>query len=251
MFKNEDKKIEETLEKMSNFHPNDKEDIWNSIENELFPAEETKKVQKMKPKKRKLALLVAAAVVMIVAYGSQTNTGIALVDKVKELFEPEKQIIQSIEGQDEDTNLTLNEGKEAEYVIYIDEERYVINETDAGDVITTKEPLEARYPEVSMTISQRKEQPVDAAFTEIKENILTEYPNVILDEKTNEPLPGFMLMAKKDGHDWDNELTKVYVLDNGNGGSFIIQQKYFSEAEEGHGARFDAMVKEFQIVEEN
>ncbi|MGG0719348.1 hypothetical protein ABE096_17360 [Robertmurraya massiliosenegalensis] len=250
MFKDEDKKIEESLEEMSNFHPNEKEEIWKSIEEELFANEKKGEVKKLKPKKRKWSLLVGAAAVMFVAFGSQTETGSALVDKVRSMFEPEKEIIQSIEGQDEDTNLTLNEGKEAEYVIYIDEERYVMEETDAGDVITTKEPLEDRYPEVSMTITQRKDQPVNEAFTVIKEEILAQYPITILEEETNEPLSGFMLMAKKNGTDWDNELTKVYVLDNGSGGSFVIQQKYFAEAEEGHGARFDAMLKEFHIVEE-
>ncbi|WP_019155689.1 hypothetical protein [Robertmurraya massiliosenegalensis] len=250
MFKDEDKKIEESLEEMSNFHPKEKEEIWNSIEKELFADEKKKEIKKTKPIKRKLTILVAAAAVVFLSFGSQSETGSALVDKVKSMFEPEKEIIQSIEGMDEGTNLTLNAGKEAEYVIYIDEERYVMEETEAGDVITPKEPLEERYPEVSMTITQRKDQPANEALAEIKDEILADYPNVILDEKTNEPLPGHMFLAKKDGHDWDNELTKVYVLDNGSGGSFIIQQKYFSIAEEGHGARFDTMLKEFHIVED-
>ncbi|GIN61056.1 hypothetical protein J27TS8_10490 [Robertmurraya siralis] len=263
MFNDEDKKIEECLGEMSNFDPKEKEEIWNNIEKELFIDEKKSKP----PRQKKWGLLVAAAAAtLFIAFSSQTDTGnalvdkmktvfepgtvSALVDKVKSMFEPKKEIVQSIEGIDEDTKLTLNEGKEAEYVIYIDEERYVMNRTDDGDIITPKIPLDAQYPEVSMAIRQQKDVPASSAFQKLKEDILRDYPYLILEEETNEPLSGFVLLAKKDGHDWDNELTKVYVLDNGAGGSFIIQQKYFSEAEEGHGTRFDAMLKEFHIVKD-
>ena len=38
------------------------------------------------------------------------------------MFVPEKEIIQSIEGNEEETNVNLQEGKDSEYIIYIDEE---------------------------------------------------------------------------------------------------------------------------------
>lgn len=246
MYKDIDKKIEESLEEMSNFHPTEKDEIWNTLEKELFPINNVKK----KSKKRKWGLLLAAAAVMLLAFGSQTETGSALVDKVRSMFEPEKEVKQSIEGTEEDTNLQLNEGKGSEYVIYVDEERYVMNKRESGDYITTKEPLGDRYPEVSMTITQVRDQGTNAVYADMKSKILSEYPITILEEKVTEPTAGKMLFAKKDSNEWDNELTKIYVIDNKAGGSFIIQQKYFAEAEEGHGARFDHMLKEFQIISE-
>jgi hypothetical protein len=248
MFKDVDKTIEESLEEMSNFHPNEKDEIWNAIENEIF-SEKRSRINK-KPRKRKWGIFVAAAAVMLLAFGTQTETGSALVDKVKSMFEPEKDVKQSIEGTEEETNLQLNEGKESEYIIYVDEERYVMKKTEAGDIITTKEPLGDQYPEVSMTITQVKEQDPATVYTDLKNKILSDYPLTILEEDVTEPAAGKMLFAKKDGTEWDNELIKVYVIDNKAGGSYIIQQKYFAEAEEGHGARFDHMLKEFQIISE-
>lgn len=250
MYNNDvDKKIKERLEEMSNFEAKDKADIWDAIEQELF-TEDNKGDVKMKPKKKRWGILVAAAAAMLLAFGSQTETGSALVDKVKEMFVPEKDVQIEIEGDKEDTNLQLNEGKEADYVIYIDEERYVMNKTEAGDVITTKEPLEERYPEVSMTITLVKDKDTEEVYSELRNTILAVYPTIILEEQVTEPVACQMLLAKENGNDWDNEMTRVYVIDNEAGGSFIIQQKYFLEAEEGHGARFDQMLKEFHIVKE-
>lgn len=246
MYKGTEKELEERLEEMSKFHLNDKEEIWNGIEKELFP--ESNRKPKAKKKNRKWGVLVAAAAIIVLAFGMQTETGSAIVDKVKSMFEPEKDIIQSIEGIEEDTNLQLNEGKNADYVIYVDEERYVMNESETGDIIRPKEPLGEIYPEVSMVITEVKDKGAADVFTEVKDDILSEYPTVILVEQTTEPVQGYMLFAKKDGTDWDNELTKIYVIDNKVEGSFVIQQKYFAEAEEGHGVRFDEMLKEFHIV---
>lgn len=246
MYKDLDKNIEESLEEMSNFHPEEKDEIWNKIENKLFS--ERRSSIKPKRKKGRWGLLTAAAVVMIVVFGIQTETGSALVDKVKSMFEPEKEIVQNLEGMEEETNLQLNEGKESEYVIYVDEERYVMTSTEDQDTITTKEPLDAQYPEVSMTISQVKDRGTSEVVMDMKEKVLTDYPNIIIEEEVSAPLSGYMFFAKKDGVEWNTEVTKVYVLDNGAGGSFVIQQRYFSEAEEGHGVRFDEMVKEFHIV---
>lgn len=73
---------------------------------------------------------------------------------IKDLFAPEKEIIQSIEGQDEETNVHLNEGTNADYVIYLDETRYKMMNSEDSDIITTIEPLPAQYPEVTMEIKQ-------------------------------------------------------------------------------------------------
>lgn len=248
MFKNLDKQIEESLEEMAPapIKHDVKNEIWNSIEAELFT--ENKAETKMKPKKKKWGFVAVAAALLFILFGVQTETGSALVDKVKTLFEPEKEVKQSIEGIEEETNLQLKEGKESQYIIYIDEERYTIERTDSGDIIKTREPLDERYPEVSMTITQVQDRRPADVYAELKQQLLVNYPTMILEEEVTTPGQGFMLFAKKNGTGWDNELTKLYVIDNQGTGSFVIQQKYFAEAEEGHGARFDYMLKEFQIV---
>jgi len=47
----------------------------------------------------------------------QTDSGMAFVKGIKDIFVPEKEIIQNIEGQDEPTDVSLNEGEDSEYVI--------------------------------------------------------------------------------------------------------------------------------------
>src|SRR5690606_12903964 len=100
------------------------QEIWSRLENELFtePQAAARKVKSMK--KKVLPLIIAAAAGILIAFSFQTETGMALIDRIKEMFVPEKEVVQSIEGMDEETNVQLNEGKDAEYVIYIDEERY-------------------------------------------------------------------------------------------------------------------------------
>lgn len=181
-------------------------------------------------------------------FGMQPEIGETPVDKAKTIFVSEKEVTQSIEGMNENINLTLNEGKGSEYVIYVDQERYKMNKIEVGDIITTKEPLDDRYPEVSMTITQHKEKSVSEIYEELKKSIQKEYPHFIFSKPVKEPIEGYMIFAKKDGVEWNTEITKIYVFDNGAKGSFVAQQKLFSEAEEGHGAHFDTMLKEFHIV---
>jgi len=49
---------------------------------------------------------------------------------------------------------------------------------------------------------------------------------------------------------WNDPVSKYYFVDNTKGGTFVIKQQLFLEAAEGHGVRFDNMVKEFKIVNE-
>jgi len=58
-----------------------------------------------------------------------------------------------------------------------------------------------------------------------------------------------ILLAAVDGSEWDSKVTQVYIISNEKEGSFVIQQKYFLEAAEGHGTRFYHILNEFKIVE--
>lgn len=250
------KKTEGQLKKALMDHTDDslkmKEEIWNRLDEELFNEEpsQPRKVKKMK--RRALPLLIAAAAVILLVFSFQTDTGMALIDRVKELFAPEKEVIQSIEGQEEETNVQLNEGKDADYVIYIDEERYkmIHGEGDEADVITTKEPLPERYPEVTMTIEQVPDTAPDTLVDEIEKQLKAEFPDLRAVEQVTEPVEGYQLHGiANGGMQWDDPVVHAYVISNGQTGSFVITERYFLEAAEGHGARFYAMLQEFHIVE--
>ena len=65
-----------------------------------------------------------------------------------------------------------------------------------------------------------------------------------------EPVEGYQLHGiQNGGQKWDDEVVHAYVISNGKEGSFVITERYFLEAAEGHGARFYAMLQEFQILE--
>ncbi|WP_342599667.1 hypothetical protein MHB48_00580 [Psychrobacillus sp. FSL H8-0483] len=202
----------------------------------------------MKKRSKVFLTIIAAAVTILLFFNIQTDAGVSFIQQMKDIFIPEKQITQSIEGTEEITAVVLQEGKDAEYVIYIDEERYKLIKGENSDIITTKEPLEERYPEVSMEIEQFKDIAPEEMIDTLESELAAEYTKVTEIEAVTEPLAGFKLHGIS-GSEWNSPVTNVYVVDNKNGGSFVITEKYFLEAAEGHGARFYAMLQQFEIVE--
>jgi hypothetical protein len=202
----------------------------------------------MKKKRKIIPIMIVAAAAILLLFSTQTDTGTAFIKQVKDMFVPEKEIIQSIEGTEEETEVVLQEGKDAEYVIYMDEERYKLVKGESSDVITTKEPLEVRYPEVSMEIEQFKDVAPENMVATLETEIASTYTKVTQTENVTEPVEGYKIHGIS-GSEWDSPVTNVYVIDNRHGGSFVITEKYFLEAAEGHGARFYAILQEFEIVD--
>src|SRR6185437_16923896 len=127
-----------------------------NLEQELFNDEKVNRgeVKKLKKKNRIIPVIITAAAALAIVFSLTTDTGMAFMKGIKDLFVPEKEIIQSIEGQDEETNVQLNEGTNSEYIIYVDETRYKMIKGQDADIITTIDPLPEKYPEVSMEIRQ-------------------------------------------------------------------------------------------------
>ncbi|SES22855.1 hypothetical protein [Psychrobacillus sp. OK032] len=244
-----DKKIKkEILDQTEDSQDKIKVDIWNHIDQELF-QQKSRKEKFMKKKSKITPIIITAAALIMILFSTQTDTGMAFIKQIKDMFEPEKEITQSIEGTEEETDVVLQEGKDAEYVIYIDEARYKLVKGENFDIITTKEPLEERYPEVSMKIEQFKGLTPEEIVASKETELASEYSKVTATESVSDPVEGYKLHAIDGGTEWDSPVTNVYVVDNKNGGSFVITEKYFLEAAEGHGARFYAMLKQFVIIE--
>lgn len=222
-----------------------KDDIWSQIDQELF---QTKSQKEKKRKSKIIPIAIAAAVGVMILFSTQTESGNAFIKQIKDMFVPEKEIIQSIEGNNEETNVNLQEGKDSNYIIYIDEDRYKLVPGETSDIITTKEPLEKRYPEVSMEIKQYTDITPQEMVMTLETDLASEYTKVTETESVSDPVEGFKLHGIS-GSEWNSPVTNVYVVNNLKGGSFVITEKYFLEAAEGHGARFYAMLQEFKIVE--
>jgi len=227
-----------------------KEKIWNDLEKELFSEENVNKgaVKILKKKNRVIPIIITTAAALIIAFSLQTDTGMAFIKGIKDMFVPEKVITQSIEGQDEKTDVNLNEGADSEYIIYVDETRYKMISGDKADVITTIEPLPEKYPEVTMEIKQVADQKPEALVKKFEAELKKDFPELRAVETVTEPVEGFLLHGLN-GSDWDAKVVHAYVISNGKDGSYIITENYFLEAAEGHGARFHHMLESFEIFE--
>jgi len=229
-----------------------KEDIWKNIEEELFMTGPSRKITHAKRKssagKRIGWIISVVAAASIIGVFTTTNTGQALVNQIKQYFEPKKQVEENIEGMPEDKEIVLQDTKSG-YIIYIDEERYKMVEEQDRDIIVPNPPLDDMYPEVSMSIEQVEDETPEEAIVRLQKELAEQYATVKEPEAVTKPLNATLLSAI-DGNEWNSPVSKVYVLSNEKGGSFIITEKYFLEASEGHGARFYYALEQFQIVEE-
>jgi len=232
-----------------------KEDIWKNIEEELFmtqtqPSRKTTHTKRKSSTGKRIGWIISVvAAASIIGVFTTTNTGQALVNQIKQYFEPKKQVQEHIEGMPEDKEIVLQDTKSG-YIIYIDEERYKMVEGQDRDVIVPNPPLDGdMYPEVSMSIEQVEDEAPEAAIARLQKELAEQYATVKEPEAVTEPLTA-TLLSGIDGNEWNSPVAKVYVLSNERGGSFIITEKYFLEASEGHGARFYYALEQFQIVEE-
>jgi len=227
-----------------------KDEIWNALENELFSEEKQPRgvVKKMKKRNRVIPLIITVAAGVVIALSLQTDTGEAFVKGIKDMFVPEKEVIQSIEGQDEETKVNLYEGTDSEYVIYVDEERYKMINGEESDLITTKDPLPEKYPDVTMEIKQVPDVKPEVLVEQYEAELKKDFPELRAIEAVTEPVSGYLLHGIN-GNQADSVVVHAYVISNGKEGSFIITEYYFLEAAEGHGARFHRMLETFEIVE--
>ncbi len=135
------------------------------------------------------------------------------------------------------------------YIMTIDEERYKWSEEEEN-VLVPKETLEASYPEVSMKIEQFPSTAPKKLLPELETKMRDAYSSVSEPESILEPVKGWKLhgIDQENGNsNWDSPVSNIYVIENGQGGSFVITEKYFLEAAEGHGKNFHHMLETFEI----
>lgn len=262
-----ERKLKERMLEESGYPDGLKEELWGRIEAGMDAelrmsrgrSGRNGKRREQTMKRIKITTAIAAALIAGAAFLSMP-AGTAVMKEVQTWFEPEKKVEVELEGQKEQTDQKLHEsapspsadsgeagGESARYVIYYDQERYKLVTQDGIDVITTKEPLPEKYPEVSMTIVQQAGAKPEELIRTEAEKLSGAYLEVREVEQVSQPVVGYRVRAVN-GTEWDSKVAVVYVVDNGKGGSFVLTEKYFLEASEGHGARFEQMLKEFKVV---
>lgn len=244
-----------------------KRQVWEAIEkkvieheyyeqkasNELGVSRVNTYGKRKKQGKGRLILAAAAAAVLLISFITfSTETGQAFISQIRQMFEPEKKVVEEIEGMEEETDTRLHEHEtadqlEADYIIYVDEERYSVSKDQGVHRIEAKID-DDRYPPVYMEITQDVERSPNEIAEELYQQLTEEFPTVHEIEEVSEPVQGLRVRALA-GQEWDSEVIVYYVLSNEKEGSFIFKQAYFLEASEGHGARMHHMLEQFQIVE--
>lgn len=248
----EDKKIREALLEGTEEAARLKDMVWKNIQKELNIDGVKVKVMKRSDKRKKRTIpnfikygSIAAAVAIII--GANTDYGKAAVGKIKELFVPNKVIIQEIEGMPTNDNVALKESQ-MKYIIYIDEQMYTMENSQDKDRIVPKNKA-ANVPEVFMEIQQIKDKKPETVVAEIEKELKAKYKTVENRGVVKEPVNGILIRANS-GTKWNDTVVQYYLVDSTKGGTFVIKEQYFMEASEGHGARFYNMLKEFKIVSE-
>ncbi len=131
----------------------------------------------------------------------------------------------------------------------MEEQRYQFIQGKESDKITFKGTLPKGVTEVYMEIKQDKNKKPEQLIKELESNLKQKYQEVNGVGEVKEPINALRIIRKM-GNKWNSSIEKIYVISNQQQGSFVITQHYFLEAEEGHGARFDEMLKEFHIVDQ-
>lgn len=242
----EDKKIKDALLLGTEEVTELKDMVWNNLEKELNLN--VMKKAPVKPRKNKILIFAkygSIAAALTIVLGLNTQYGQATVGKIKDLFVPNKVVKQQLEGMEEQGNMGLKEGS-MKYIIYIDEERYTLEHLEGKDKITAKSMPE-NAPEVFMEIQQIKDKTPEVIALEIEKDLTPNYIKVENRGTINEPIKSTLVYANN-GTKWNSAIVKYYLVDNTKGGTFIIKQQFFLEAEEGHGARLNNMLKEFKII---
>lgn len=264
----DDKKFDELLSKSLKNGTDSasamKDQVWNNIERRMiehdYKEQQASKGKGMsrlntyQRKKRKgkglFAFVTAAAILLAVLLTFNTDTGQAFISQIRQMFEPEKQIIEEIEGMEEETDTQLHENetteeRAADYVIYVDEERYSV--TKEGNVQRIEAKIEGDYPDVYMEITQDLDRTPEQVAKEIQQQLAGKYETVSEIEEVDDPVNGYRISALA-GQEWNSEKVVYYVTSNKLEGSFVFEQVYFFEASEGHGVRMNNMLKQFEIV---
>jgi len=257
--------LREALLKSTDKAAESKDDVLQKLRNEL----KGNNMHKRRNTGNKFGIIAAALILLLAVGFLFTPPGQAAVSRIIDLFEKEKTVETIVEGQPETTEQELVIGNtptpqqealmpdkaQMTYVMYVDTERYIIETEDGADIIKPVNYPE-NMPEVYMKIRQVDDISIQSALSAMLAEITAEYDTVSEPYEVDKPFAGICIDAydgdpngtKETMPQWDSAVTKVFITDNTQGGVFIIEMKYFVEAEEGHGSRFLSMLEEFVIV---
>ena len=141
------------------------------------------------------------------------------------------------------------ESQEAvDFLIYVNEEQFHICEENGLYSIRSNSPLPEGFPECGLDITHLAGTSPDEARRSAAESLSGRYTE-IFQEDESAVFPLYLWASA--GTDWDSEQARLWFVSDGQGGTFVLASRYFLEAEEGLGMRFQDMVSSFRVVSLN
>lgn len=137
---------------------------------------------------------------------------------------------------------------ESGYQMAYDSERYVLSRELGVDSYMAKNPDPNVYPYVFLNISRYSNKKMDDYADQLEKEFA--------DEQLSHAITKYKVIGEKQyktiylrtqtGYNWDSIIREYYILQD-ESDILLIETQYFLEAEEGHGARFMAMLDTFKI----
>lgn len=190
-------------------------------------------------------IAMAAVTLVFVLFMMNSQIGKTLAENIKSWLVP-KQVEETLEGNVEETEMEPSaqereQENEADYVIYVNEDVFT---TEKNNGIQTIKAI--ADTETKMIIYQIENCGIEECLESLKkEKGDKEYQEA-------EPLEigvAYEGVLYAEGIDWDDVITRIYCIDNGKGGCFVVEYSNIIEADEGFGSRFHSMLNTFEIID--
>ncbi|MDY3282245.1 hypothetical protein [Dysosmobacter sp.] len=138
----------------------------------------------------------------------------------------------------------LSAGTAADFILYVDETAY--RQSTEGGVLTV-EPLVdmGDLPACRLEVSRQPDISLEDAGVWAAERLSETYGDVSEPEAAG---PGALTITASGGLNWDSPQALVRLVEDRQGGVFVLYAQCFLEAAEGHGARFADMMATFEPV---
>lgn len=134
----------------------------------------------------------------------------------------------------------------SDFIIYVNKERYRSYEKDGAYLIYPLIPISGELPECSLEIMEISDTTPSDTAQLYAEKLQDSFLN--LSEISGSTLVDGLFLHADNGTEWNAKQLDVYFVDNLLGGTYVLLASYFTEAAEGHGARFADMVGTFKVL---
>lgn len=285
MFENEVKK---RLQEETNDVTGLKDEIWNNINRELFPAEiKRKRTNWVKGFAAALGTVAVAAIMFFVfVTGDFTDetqndpvqndptedevtegtndpdpedkdigedTADNEIDKkppLKDRFPHEKEVEIEVEGMKEDIHVQLATNDEWGYIIYFDKKRFKFIQGEEMDrIVSATDPVEG-YPEVSVEIQKITGLSREEVITNIKESLASDGMSIIREEEIDRPIDGLTIVGEGSENGVVDWDTPEhnYYITEGKNDSLFVFKHISFVEARDGGPRFYHMLESFEVI---